>query len=106
MLDQLEVLLTSAAFTAETREAIDRLFATLAQSGLVWIVATLRSDFYHRMTELPLLNAMATGLGQYLLGPPTPAEIEQIIRRPAEVAGLEFEIEEKSAISLDAVIRD
>jgi eukaryotic-like serine/threonine-protein kinase len=106
VLDQLEVLLTSAAFTAETREAIDRLFATLAQSGLVWIVATLRSDFYHRMTELPLLNAMATGLGQYLLGPPTPAEIEQIIRRPAEVAGLEFEIEEKSAISLDAVIRD
>jgi tetratricopeptide (TPR) repeat protein len=106
VLDQLEVLLTSATFTADTRNALDLLFSKLAQSGLVWIIATLRSDFYHRMIELPLLNGLATGLGQYLLAPPSPAEIEQIIRRPAEQAGLEFEVEEKSGISLDAVIRD
>jgi tetratricopeptide (TPR) repeat protein len=106
VLDQFEVLLTSAAFTTNTRGALDLLFAKLAQSGLVWIIVTLRSDFYHRMVEFPLLNGLATGLGQYLLAPPSPPEIEQIIRRPAEVAGLQFEVEDESGIPLDAVIRD
>lgn len=106
VLDQFETLLTSAAFSDKTRSALDLLFSKLAQSRLVWIIATLRSDFYHRMVELPLLNGLASGLGQYLLAPPSAAEIEHIIRRPAEVAGLTFEVEEKSDISLDAVIRD
>ncbi|MGH7246956.1 MAG: hypothetical protein ACREH9_02530, partial [Pseudomonadota bacterium] len=106
VLDQFEVLLTSAAIPNDTRSAMDRLFFQLAQSGLVWIIATLRSDFYHCMASLPLLNRLATGPGQYLLVPPSPAEIEQIVTRPAEVAGLDFEIEERSGISLAAVIRD
>ena len=106
VLDQFEVILTSAAFAPETRAALDLLFAQLAKSGLVWIIATLRSDFYHRMVDMPELNALATGLGQFLLAPPSPTEIELIIKRPAEVAGLEFETDEKTGISLDAVIRD
>ena len=106
VLDQFEVVLTSAVFTADTRAALDLLFSQLARSGLVWIVATLRSDFYHRMVEMPHLNALATGLGQYLLAPPSAPEIELIIKRPAEVAGLQFEVDDKTGISLDSVIRD
>ncbi|MBV9558636.1 MAG: AAA family ATPase, partial [Pseudolabrys sp.] len=106
VLDQLEVLFTSPAFNDDLRRALDRLLATLAQSGVVSVIATLRSDFYHRLIELPQLNALATRLGQYLLAPPAGAEIEQIITRPAEVAGLSFEVAEDTGISLAAVIRE
>ena len=106
VLDQMEVLFTSAAFSDETRRMLDKLLAGLARSGLVWIIATLRSDFYHRLVELPALNALAIGIGQYQLATPTAAEIEQIIRRPAEVAGLLFEADAQSGIPLDAVIRE
>ncbi len=105
VLDQLEVYFTSTAFTEASRAALDALLAGLAQSGLVWIIATLRSDFYHRMVEFPQLNALAAAHGQYHLGAPSAAEIEQIIRGPADVAGLGFEIDE-SGIGLDAVIRE
>ena len=106
VLDQLEVFFTSAAVPDATLQAFDTLLAKLAQSGLVWIVATLRSDFYHRLVELPRLNALATGLGQYQLAAPSPAEIEQSIRGPADVAGLGFELDEQTDVSLDAVIRE
>ncbi len=104
VLDQLEVLFTSGTFTAAALGALDALLANLAQSGLVWVIATLRSDFYHRLVELPQLNALATGFGQYLLAAPSAAEIEQIIRGPADVAGLGFEVDEHSGLGLDAAI--
>ena len=101
----MEVLFTSGAFSKETRLALDALLSRLAQCGLVWVIATLRSDFYHCLAELPALNALASGTGQYQLATPGSPEIEQIICRPAEVAGLSFEIDEQSGIALHAVIR-
>ncbi len=106
VLDQLEVFFTAAAFPDQPLRTLDALLARLAQSGLVWIIATLRSDFYHRLVELPQLNALAAGLGQYQLAPPSAAEIEQIVRGPAEVAGLGFELDEQTGIGLDAVVRE
>lgn len=105
VLDQLEILFTSGAFDDATRRALDALVAQLARSKLVWIIATLRSDFYHRLPELPELNALATGSGLYQLAPPTDAELEQIIGRPAEVAGLSFEMDAATGISLASAIR-
>jgi eukaryotic-like serine/threonine-protein kinase len=104
VLDQLEVLFTSAAFSEAALAKLDALLAQLAQSGLVWVIATMRSDFYHRMIELPQINALAAGYGQYLLPAPSAAEIEQIIRGPADVAGLDFEVDQHTGLGLDAVI--
>ena len=106
VLDQLEVFFTSAAFSDASLKAFDALLAGLAKSGLVWIIATLRSDFYHRLVELPEINGLATGSGLHQLSPPSNAELEQIITQPAEVAGLSFEIEQRTGISLAAVIRE
>jgi tetratricopeptide (TPR) repeat protein len=106
VLDQLEVLFTSHAIDETILKKLDALLAKLAQSGLVWIVGTVRSDFYHQLVALPQLNALAIGLGQYLLAPPGAPEIEQIIRGPADVAGLSFEVDEKTGIGLDATIRE
>ncbi len=92
VLDQMEVLFTAPGFDDAARRAIDALVAGLARSGLVWVIATMRSDFFHRMVELPALKELAAQ-GQFLLAPPTTVEIEQIITRPAEAAGVAFEID-------------
>jgi len=106
VLDQLEAVFTSAAISDRDRRALDAAVAGLATSGMVWVIATLRSDFFHRMPELPQLAELAGGLGQYQLAPPTGAEIDLIITRPAEAAGIAFEKDARSGVSLAAVIRE
>ena len=82
-------------FTTETEAAsralFVRLLATFAGSGIVWVIGTIRSDFYHRCGEVPGFSALKDGLGSYELLPPSGPEIAQIIREPARTAGLRFE---------------
>ncbi|MER8734541.1 AAA family ATPase [Mesorhizobium sp. M1227] len=87
--DQMEELFTTQ--TGPAREAFIRLLASLATSGLVWVIATIRADFFHRCGEVAGFSALKDGLGSYELLPPTGAEIAQIIREPARAAGLRFE---------------
>jgi WD40 repeat protein/class 3 adenylate cyclase len=88
--DQMEELFTTQADRA-SREAFVRLLASLATSGMVWVIGTIRADFFHRCSEIPGLSALKDGLGNYELLPPSGPEIAQIIREPARAAGLRFE---------------
>ena len=88
--DQMEELFTTGNEPA-SREALVRLLAMLAGSGLVWVIGTIRADFFHRCGEVPGFSALKDGLGSYELLPPTGPEIAQIIREPARAAGLRFE---------------
>ncbi|TGQ69336.1 hypothetical protein EN829_029460 [Mesorhizobium sp. M00.F.Ca.ET.186.01.1.1] len=90
VLDQLEEMFTTERQTA-TREALVRFVAVLAASGLVWVIAAIRSDFFHRCGEVQGFSALKDGLASYELLPPTGPEIAQIIREPAVLAGLRFE---------------
>ena len=83
VVDQLEELFTQDQLPAPEREAFVMALQALAHSELVWIVATMRSDFFDRLETLPALAALSAGEGRYLLLPPDEAEIGQIIRRPA-----------------------
>ena len=89
--DQMEELLTAAGTDQDAREGFVRLLAALAGSGFVWVVGTIRADFFHRCGEVPGFSALKDGLGSYELLPPTGPEIAQIIREPARAAGLKFE---------------
>ena len=62
-IDQMEELFTTEEEPA-SREALVRLLAALAGSGLVWVIATIRSDFFHRCGEVPGFSALKDGLGQ------------------------------------------
>jgi hypothetical protein len=106
IVDQMETLFASPALDAAARGAFDRLVAALVKSGVAMVLATLRSDFYPRLIELPELAVLSRGEGQYQLGPPTAAELELIVRRPAESAGLTFEKDPRSGVGLDATIRE
>ena len=88
--DQMEELFTTEADPA-SREAFVRVLASLATSGMVWVIGTIRADFFHRCSEIPGFSALKDGLGNYELLPPSGPEIAQIIREPARAAGLRFE---------------
>ena len=89
-IDQMEELFTTVNEPG-SHELLVRLLATLAGSGLVWVIATIRSDFFHRCGEIPGFSALKDGLGSYELLPPTGPEIAQIIREPARAVGLRYE---------------
>lgn len=86
-----------------------RFFAALealAASGVVWTIATLRSDFFPRAIGEPALPRLKGSNGQVDLGPPSPAEIGQMIRHPARAAGLDLEEDPAGGERLEDVLRD
>jgi hypothetical protein len=106
LVDQLEELFTLNNLTGPDRGAFIDAISALARCDRVFVLATLRSDFYGRCGDLPELIALKEGSGQYDLLPPTASEIGQMIRQPAFVAGLEFEEDAATGTRLDDVLRD
>jgi tetratricopeptide (TPR) repeat protein len=106
VVDQLEEMFSDERIALAECERFVAALASLAHSGCVCVLGTLRSDVYARLTELPQLMELKAGDGQFDLLPPTPREIGQIIRLPASAAGLRFEVREQTAERLDDAIRD
>jgi formylglycine-generating enzyme required for sulfatase activity len=105
MIDQLEEMFTLDGVTDAERDLFIAALEALAKCGLVWVIATMRSDFFDRLGTQPRLLGLTSGEARYVLAPPEPSEIAQIIRQPAREAGLNFEIDTARGLSLDEVIR-
>jgi formylglycine-generating enzyme required for sulfatase activity len=103
VVDQLEELFTIETITAGARELFVTALDALARSGLVWVVGTMRSDFFDQLEKEPRLASLSAE-ARYLVLPPDDAEIGQIIRQPALEAGLRFEVDPRG-IGLDEYIR-
>ncbi|HEY5022851.1 MAG TPA: hypothetical protein VII30_10250, partial [Gemmatimonadaceae bacterium] len=106
VVDQLEELFTIERITSEERRRFVDLLAALVRSDLVWVVATMRIDFWHRAHEAPELVRLSEGNGRLELLPPGPAQLSQMIRRPAEAAGVHFEVHPTTNVSLNEVIAE
>ena len=88
VVDQLEeIFQLPPAAQAQLLAVLDQ----LARSGEVWVIATLRNDFYPRLFDQPVLLALKANGRQYDLGPPSGKELHDIITGPARAAGLRFE---------------
>jgi WD40 repeat protein/serine/threonine protein kinase len=105
VVDQLEELFTTG-FSLEVRQNYISALAGLVRSGRVFVLVTLRSDFYPRYQEFPDLIELAKPSGKFDLRPPTPYELGNMIRLPAEAAGLRFEQERETGQRLDQALRD
>ncbi|MBF0143364.1 MAG: SUMF1/EgtB/PvdO family nonheme iron enzyme [Magnetococcales bacterium] len=106
IVDQLEELFTQPKVGQTEREGFVLALKALAESGLVWVIATMRSDFFDRLVTLPELVRLSKESGRYLLEPPTLGAIGRIIRQPAWEAGLRFEKGSKSGIGLDELLHE
>src|SRR6201984_1412147 len=105
VVDQLEELFTTG-FSLEVRQNYISALAGLVRSGRVFVLVTLRSDFYPRYQEFPDLIELAKPSGTVDLQPPTPYEIGNMIRLPGQAAGLHFEQERETGQRLDQALRD
>ncbi|HUN40527.1 MAG TPA: hypothetical protein VMU81_09570 [Acetobacteraceae bacterium] len=95
LVDQLEELLlrireepTRAA--VDEREAFAGMLERLARTRLVWVIATLRSDLLPLLGDSVILSELAKDDRLYRLDPPSPGALSEIVRRPAELAGVRF----------------
>ena len=104
VIDQLEELFTSIDIPAADKTLFSRLLRALAHSSEVWIVATLRDDFWPQFAAVPELVELAGGQGRLDIASPSPAEIAEIIRKPTLAAGLDFEAHPLSGLGLDSVL--
>jgi eukaryotic-like serine/threonine-protein kinase len=105
VVDQLEELFT-AGFSPTIRQNYVSAIAGLVRSGRVFVLATLRSDFYPSYQQFPELIELTRPGGKVDLRAPTSYEIGEMIRLPAEAAGLHFEEEPRSGQHLDEALRD
>ncbi len=106
LIDQFEELFSGSVAETERNAFID-LMANLASTGRVWIAVTLRADFYARMLDQPVLKKLKELGATYDLAPPGPVELAEIVRAPADAAGLVFESDAASGERLDArLLRD
>src|ERR1700757_4026483 len=105
VVDQLEELFTSG-FSPEVRQKYISALAGLVRSGRVFVLATLRTDFYASYQEFPDLIELTEPSGKFDLRPPTASEIGNMIKLPAEAAGLHFEQDLETGQRLDQALRD
>lgn len=90
VVDQLDDLFASHVGD-EDRAQFAAVLAALLATQRAWVVATLRAALYERFLEEPGLKALKDGGADYDLAPPGPAELADIVRKPAEAAALVFE---------------
>jgi AAA ATPase domain len=105
--DQFEAIFDETVTAAE-RAAFCEALRTMILTGDVWVMATLRADFFSRCAVLPerFRDLFIEQGGIYAVGGPRPAEISQMIRRPAMMAGVTFERRGDPEEGLDDVLRD
>jgi tetratricopeptide (TPR) repeat protein len=105
VVDQLDELYESGLPENE-RARFARLLWALTGSGRVFVVATLRAHLYERFLADAELLALKTRGAAYDLASPGPSELSDIVRRPAEAAGLVFERNAKGESLDDRVLAD
>ena len=104
LVDQFESLFASTV-PKERRAAFAAALDALVRSGLVWAVVTLRSTEYGLLQADPRLLKLKEAGATLDLGPPDDVAIDQVIRGPAEAAGLVYERDTRSRQGLDDVLR-
>src|SRR4029077_7006423 len=100
IVDQLEELFTGGFSPVLQRKYISALRALACCEG-VFMIATLRSDFYTHYQQFPELVELTAFSERYELQPPTAHQIGKMIRFPADAAGLRFERDPGTSRSLD-----
>jgi hypothetical protein len=106
LIDQFEELFAASVSETQRTSFID-LVAALVGTGRIWVVATLRADFYARMLDQPSLKKLKELGATYDLAAPGPVQLAEIVRSPAEAAGLVYETDVATGEGLDArLLRD
>jgi hypothetical protein len=102
LLDQMEELFSDESISDEKREGFFSAIEKLVRSGYVWVIATVRSDFYEHCQKVRALVSLKEEGGSFDLSIPTMNSLPEIITEPAKLAGLSFET--RNGVKLSNVI--
>lgn len=102
LLDQLEEVF---ALGAEARASLLGMVEALARSGVVWVSATVRSDFLGEVHAEETLARLLEGRPVHTVPAPGPDALRRMIEEPARLAGLTFEEREGGRLS-DRILSD
>lgn len=105
LVDQLEELFSDPRFGERERATFATILEALASSGSVWVVATLRGDWYPRLLECPRLVRLKTAGAQLDLVPPGVDAVRRMIESPAVLSGLSYERTGTTSLA-DRILRD
>jgi hypothetical protein len=105
VIDQLEELFAGGYSPEFQRRYLAALIA-LVRCQRVFVIATLRSNFYADYQQFPELAQLVGAGGRFDLQPPTREGIGYAIRLPAAAAGLRFERDLRSGRGLDEALLD
>jgi WD40 repeat protein len=103
VVDQFEELFT---LKSTVDDAFLRAIRVLCGVRGVLVVATMRSEYLDHVSATPELRALCTTDRTFVLHTPNRAELEQIILRPAQEAGLHFETDKETGRSLSHDLLD
>ena len=106
LVDQFEEIFSHSAIGPGEQVAFITAIDALARSGSVWVLATVRADFYQQCQTLPRLMEMKGVHGQFDLLPPDADDLRRIITAPASLAGLRFERNDATGEALDRRLLD
>lgn len=88
------------------RQVFSDLLARLATELGIFVIVTMRSDYYHFLTEMPALMELKKQRGQLDVGPPSNAELLAMIQRPAMMSSVQFEVGKEGMPSLDLTLAE
>ncbi|MDO6568647.1 winged helix-turn-helix domain-containing protein [Alteromonas sp. 1_MG-2023] len=104
VLDRLEAYLATNHVDSAHKQAVFTLLETLAESGFILMLLVCRNDFYHHLAAYPTLMKNKERGAHFDVTPPSASELSQMIRLPAIAAGLEWEEDSHTDVTLDDII--
>ena len=103
IVDQLEELF-AVGIAPELQQSYLAALAALVRCQRIFVIATLRSDFYESFLRSCYPDNFAVLSGRFELPPPTAVEIGQMIHLPSEASGLHFEEGPKTGQKLSEAV--
>ena len=94
-IDQFEEIFTDPLITEQERTRTFALLKGIVSTNRIWMIFSMRSDFYHKFTSYPTLLELRNDSIVYDIPKILHSELQEIIEEPAKKAGLKWETNER-----------
>lgn len=105
-MDQFEEIFTDPLVTEEERLRTFALLKGIASTQKVWMIFSMRNDFYHKFTSYPNLAELKSYSILFDLPKILHSELQEIVEEPAKKAGLKWETNRQGIPLNRAIIHD